>query len=198
MAVNLKPVDVAVVGLGAAGGVAVLPLCRAGLKGGRASKPEPGWTRTRISRPTRSTTTLAGMVTTGNKIRREAPTIRNSPTGPGPARRSQPDDERHRRHIDPLSRAELAPEAVGFQDRQRNHQALRQELSSARLDGGGLAHRLRRSGAVLRHRWSTRSASPAKPATSKARIDKEGNIFEGPRQREYPMPHLRSLRLSGA
>ena len=32
MPVNLKPVDVAVVGLGAAGGVAVLPLVRAGLK----------------------------------------------------------------------------------------------------------------------------------------------------------------------
>ena len=32
MATNLKPVDVAVIGLGAAGGVAVLPLARAGLK----------------------------------------------------------------------------------------------------------------------------------------------------------------------
>ena len=32
MAIKLKPVDVAVVGLGAAGGVAVLPLARAGLK----------------------------------------------------------------------------------------------------------------------------------------------------------------------
>src|SRR5215467_7325362 len=32
MAISLKPVDVAVVGLGGAGGVAVLPLARAGLK----------------------------------------------------------------------------------------------------------------------------------------------------------------------
>src|SRR6266849_3571072 len=32
MPINLKPVDVAVIGLGAAGGVAVLPLARAGLK----------------------------------------------------------------------------------------------------------------------------------------------------------------------
>jgi choline dehydrogenase-like flavoprotein len=32
MATNLKPVDVAVIGLGAAGGVAVLPLAKAGLK----------------------------------------------------------------------------------------------------------------------------------------------------------------------
>ena len=41
MAINLKPVDVVVVGLGAAGGVAVLPLARAGLKS-PASKPAPG------------------------------------------------------------------------------------------------------------------------------------------------------------
>ncbi len=32
MAITLKPVDVAVIGLGAAGGVAVLPLARAGLE----------------------------------------------------------------------------------------------------------------------------------------------------------------------
>src|SRR6266568_1187828 len=32
MPIRLKPVDVAVIGLGAAGGVAVLPLARAGLK----------------------------------------------------------------------------------------------------------------------------------------------------------------------
>ena len=32
MATTLKPVDVAVIGLGATGGVAVLPLARAGLK----------------------------------------------------------------------------------------------------------------------------------------------------------------------
>ena len=32
MATRLRPVDVAVIGLGAAGGVAVLPLARAGLK----------------------------------------------------------------------------------------------------------------------------------------------------------------------
>jgi choline dehydrogenase-like flavoprotein len=32
MAIRLKPADVAVIGLGAAGGVAVLPLARAGLQ----------------------------------------------------------------------------------------------------------------------------------------------------------------------
>jgi len=32
MAIDLKPVDVVVIGLGAAGGVAVLPMAAAGLK----------------------------------------------------------------------------------------------------------------------------------------------------------------------
>jgi choline dehydrogenase-like flavoprotein len=47
MAINNKPVDVVVVGLGAAGGVAVLPLARAGLKGfcGGLSTHATGGTR---------------------------------------------------------------------------------------------------------------------------------------------------------
>ena len=31
-----------------------------------------------------------------------------------------------------------------------------------------------------------------KAGNIQGKIDKEGNIFEGPRQREYPMPHLRT------
>ena len=87
MAINLKPVDVAVVGLGAAGGVAVLPLCRAGLKvagieAGTWMDPHKDFKADEIHNNTR------GMITTGSKIRREAPTIRNSPTGQ--ARRGGP------------------------------------------------------------------------------------------------------------
>ena len=151
MAINLKPVDVAVVGLGAAGGVAVLPLCRAGLKvagieAGTWMDPHKDFKADEIHNNTR------GMITTGNKIRREAPTVRNSPTGR--ARRGGPSPMMNAvgGHVDPLSRAELAAEAVGFQDRHRSDQALRQELHSPGFDGGGLAHRLRRAGAVLRHR----------------------------------------------
>jgi choline dehydrogenase-like flavoprotein len=51
VAINLKPVDVAVIGLGAAGGVAVLPLARAGLK--VAGIEAGGWTPTRLSMPTK-------------------------------------------------------------------------------------------------------------------------------------------------
>jgi choline dehydrogenase-like flavoprotein len=87
MAINLKPVDVAVVGLGAAGGVAVLPLARAGLKvagieAGTWMDPAKDFHADEIYNNVR------GMVTTGSKIRLEAPTLRNSPTGP--ARRGGP------------------------------------------------------------------------------------------------------------
>ena len=55
MAINLKPVDVAVIGLGAAGGVAVLPLARAGLK---VAGIEAGtWMDPIASSPTRFITT---------------------------------------------------------------------------------------------------------------------------------------------
>src|ERR1700677_2901785 len=87
VAINLKPVDVAVVGLGAAGGVAVLPLCRAGLKvagieAGTWMDPHKDF------KPDEIHNNIRRMVTTGDKIKREAPTIRHSPTGP--ARRGAP------------------------------------------------------------------------------------------------------------
>src|SRR5581483_11372111 len=89
MAIQLKPVDVAVVGLGAAGGVAVLPLCRAGMKvagieAGSWMDPHKDFKADEIHN------NIRGMVTTGRKIRREAPTVRNSMTsearqgGPSP------------------------------------------------------------------------------------------------------------------
>ena len=94
---------------------------------------------------------IRGMVTTGNKIRIEAPTIRNNPTGH--ARRGRPSPM-----IDAIGgtsihyHAQPAVETVGLQDGQRDDEkALWQGLPSRGLDGGGLAHRLRRSGAVLRH-----------------------------------------------
>src|SRR5580693_444141 len=87
MAIKLKPVDVAVVGLGAAGGVAVLPLCRAGL---RVAGIEAGTWKDphKDFKPDEIHNNIRRMVTTGDKIRREAPTIRHSPTGP--ARRGAP------------------------------------------------------------------------------------------------------------
>src|ERR1700733_11576725 len=79
MAINLKPMDVAVVGLGAAGGVAVLPLARAGLKvagieGGTWMDPAKDFKPDEIHNNVRS------LVTTVPKAKKEIPTFRTSPT----------------------------------------------------------------------------------------------------------------------
>src|SRR5690242_18469396 len=80
MAINLKPVDVAVIGLGAAGGVAVLPLARAGLK---IAGIEAGtWMDPRNFRPDEIHNNVRQLVTSVPKIKREIPTIRSSPSEP--------------------------------------------------------------------------------------------------------------------
>ena len=80
MAIQLKPVDVAVIGLGAAGGVAVLPLSRAGLK---IAGIEAGtWMDPRQFRPDEIHNNVRGLVTSVPKTKREMPTIRDNPSAP--------------------------------------------------------------------------------------------------------------------
>src|SRR5579871_5132409 len=80
VAINLKPVDVAVVGLGAAGGVAVLPLARAGLK---VAGIEAGtWMNPRDFRPDEIHNNIRGLLTSVPKANRELPTVRDSRTSP--------------------------------------------------------------------------------------------------------------------
>src|SRR5258708_11487601 len=80
MAIKLKPVDVAVVGLGAAGGVAVLPLARAGLK---VAGIEAGtWMNPRDFRPDEIYNNIRGLLTSVPKANREIPTVRERPGAP--------------------------------------------------------------------------------------------------------------------
>src|SRR5215472_15056307 len=77
---NLKPVDIAVVGLGAAGGVAVLPLARAGMKIAAleaGSRIDPS-----TFRADELHNNVRALVTTGNKARAETPTFRTNPDQP--------------------------------------------------------------------------------------------------------------------
>jgi len=79
MATTLKQVDVAVIGLGAAGGVAVLPLARAGLKiagieAGTWMDPHKDFHADEVFNNVRR------LVTSSPKAQREIPTVR---TGPG-------------------------------------------------------------------------------------------------------------------
>ena len=191
MAINLKPVDVAVVGLGAAGGVAVLPLCRAGLKvagieAGTWMDPHKDFKADEIHNNTR------GMITTGNKIRREAPTVRNSPTGR--ARRGGPSPM-----MNAVGGTSIHYQAQSwrlkpwdFKTVTEVTQAVRQKLHSPRFDDGGLAHQLTTNWNRITTSRSIEVGVSGKAGNIKGKIDKEGNIFEGPRQREYPMPHLRT------
>src|SRR5579863_656744 len=76
MAINRKPADVAVIGLGAAGGVAVLPLCRAGLK---VVGIEAGtWMDPHGFRPDEIYNNVRSLVTSVPKAKMEIPTFRAS------------------------------------------------------------------------------------------------------------------------
>src|SRR6185436_20741636 len=78
MATQLKPVDVAVVGLGAAGGVAVLPLARAGLS---VAGIEAGtWMNPRDFRTDEIHNNVRRRVTSVPKAQREIPTVRALPS----------------------------------------------------------------------------------------------------------------------
>jgi len=190
VAIPLKPVDVAVVGLGAAGGVAVLPLCRAGLKvagieAGTWMDPHKDFKADEIHNNTR------GMITTGNKIRREAPTIRNSPTGqarrggPSPMMnaiggtsihyhaqswRLKPWDFKTVSEVTKRYGKSYIPQGSTVEDWPISYDELEPYYDIAEIEVG----------------------VSGKAGNIKGKIDKEGNIFEGPRQREYPMPHLRT------
>ncbi len=190
MATNLRPVDVAVVGLGAAGGVAVLPLTRAGLKvagieAGTWMDPNKDFRADELHNNVR------GLITTGNKIRREAPTFRTSPDQP--AQRGGPS---------PMMNA------VGGTSIHYHAQSWRLKP----WDFKTVSEVKRRYGASYLPKGSTVEDWPlsyddlepyydtvehevgvcGKAGNIKGVLDPVGNVYEGPRQREYPMPPLRT------
>lgn len=190
MATNLKPVDVAVVGLGAAGGVAVLPLARAGLQvagieAGTWMDPSKDFHADEIFNNVR------GMVTTGNKIRREAPTFRADPGQT--ARQGAPS---------PMMNA------IGGTSIHYHGQSWRLKP----WDFKTVTEVKKRYGAGYLPKGSTLEDWPiayddlepyydiaehevgvcGKAGNIQGVLDPAGNVYEGPRRREYPMPPLRS------
>src|SRR5579859_4869820 len=189
MAIELKPVDVAVVGLGAAGGVAVLPLARAGLtvagiEAGTWMDPAKDFKPDEIHNNVRS------LVTTVPKARNEIPTFRTSP------------DAKARQ-----AAAHPMMNAVGGT-------SIHYWAQSWRLkpwDFKTRSESIRRYGPGSIPKGSTLEDWPitydelepyydtiewdvgvsGKAGNIQGKIDPRGNIFEGPRRREYPMPALR-------
>jgi gluconate 2-dehydrogenase alpha chain len=192
MAIQLKPVDVAVIGLGAAGGVAVLPLARAGLK---VAGIEAGtWMGPRDYRADEIYNNVRRMVTSVPKAQREIPTARTNPN----------EKARQAAAQHPMMNA------VGGT-------SIHYWAQSWRLkpwDFKTRSESIRRYGASSIPKGSTVEDWPityddlepyydtierevgvsGKAGNIQGKIDPRGNIFEGPRQREYPMPALRSTQ----
>ena len=188
MAINLKPVDVAVIGLGAAGGVAVLPLCRAGLK---VAGIEAGtWMDPRSFKPDEIHNNARALLTSVPKAQHEIPTFRADPSARArqaavhpmmnaiggtsihywaQSWRFHPWDFRVRSEVTQRYGASAIPAGTTLEDWPLTYDELEPYYDL-------IEHEVGVSG---------------KAGNIQGNIDPRGNIFEGPRRREYPMPPLR-------
>jgi gluconate 2-dehydrogenase alpha chain len=189
MATQLKPVDVAVIGLGAAGGVAVLPLARAGLK---VAGIEAGtWMGAKDYRADEIHNNVRRLVTSVPKAQREIPTVRAdaSETARQPAQhpmmnavggtsihywaqswRLKPWDFQARSEIVRRYGASALPKGSTLEDWPLTYQDLEPYYDTLEWELG----------------------VSGKAGNLQGKLDPLGNIFEGPRRRDYPMPPLRS------
>jgi gluconate 2-dehydrogenase alpha chain len=189
MATQLKPVDVAMIGLGAAGGVAVLPLARAGLK---VAGIEAGtWMGPNDYRVDEIYNNVRRRVTSVPKAQREIPTIRSNAS------------ETARQAIQHPMMNAIGGTSIHY---------WAQSWRLKPWDFRSRSETIRRYGSGALPQGSTLEDWPltydelepyydtiewelgvsGKAGNIQGKIDARGNIFEGPRQREYPMPPLRS------
>ncbi|MBV8731330.1 MAG: GMC family oxidoreductase [Acidobacteriia bacterium] len=193
MATNLKPVDVAVIGLGAAGGVAVLPLARAGLK--VAGIEAGGWMDPRSFRPDEIHNNVRGMVTSVPKTKREVPTLRSDASAPARRIGNHP-------MMNAIGGTSIHYWAQSWRLKPWDFQARSETLR--RYGAGAIP-----AGSTLEDwpltydelepyydRVEYEVGVSGKAGNIQGRIDPAGNIFEGPREREYPMPPLRATEFS--
>jgi gluconate 2-dehydrogenase alpha chain len=185
---NLRPVDVAVIGLGAAGGVAVLPLARAGLK---IAGIEAGtWMDPRAFKPDEVYNNVRRLVTSSQKTQQECPTIRPLPGSP-------------------TIRAPFHPMMNAIGGTSIHYWAQSWRLKP--WDFQSRSETMRRYGAGSIPKGSTLEDWPltydelepyydtveyevgvsGKAGNIQGKLDPRGNVHEGPRKREYPMPPLR-------
>ena len=190
MAINLKPVDVAVIGLGAAGGVAVLPLAKAGLKvagieAGTWMDPHKQYHADEVFNNVR------GGVTSVQKANMEIPTVRdniNSPTRPrgaihpmmnaiggtsihywASAWRLKPWDFKTRSEVEKRYGKSALPAGTTLEDWPLTYDELEQYYD------------------IIEHEVGVSGNA----GNIKGVLDAKGNVYEGARSREYPMPALR-------
>ncbi len=189
MATTLQPTDIVIIGVGAVGGVAALPLARAGLK---VVGLEAGtWLTPRDFAPDELRNNVRGWPQAVQKANREVPTHRRNASAPYSPRRS----------LHPMMNA------VGGTSLHYNGQSWRLNPWDFKV----VSETTRRYGASRVPSGSTVEDWPfgleelepyydnvehevgvsGKAGNINGTIDPSGNIFEGPRRREYPMPPLR-------
>ena len=194
MATELKKRDVVIIGLGAAGGVAALPLARAGLD---VVGLEAGtWLNVDDFAPDELSNNVRGWPQAVQKANREIPTQR--PTASSPY----------------SPRLAVHPTMNGVGGTTLHYWGQSWRLNP--WDFKVVSETRRRYGASRIPRGSTVEDWPfgldelepyydvvereigvsGKAGNISGRIDRGGNIFEGPRRREYPMPALRGTEFT--
>jgi gluconate 2-dehydrogenase alpha chain len=189
MATNLKKTDVVVVGLGAVGGVAVLPLARAGLE---VIGLEAGdWLTGRDFAPDELRNNFRGWPQSAQKANTEIPTHRPNASAPYSPRLP----------IHPMMNA-VGGTSVHYwaQSWRLNPWDFKVVSETTRRYG---AARVPKGSTVEDWPFGLEETEPyydkveyevgvsGKAGNIDGKIDPRGNIFEGPRKREYPMPPLR-------
>jgi len=190
MAIKLKETDVVIIGLGAAGGVAALPLAQAGLDvigleaGTRLTK--------RDFAPDELRNNFRGWPQAVQKANQEIPTHRpsaSSPYSPRPA-------------IHPMMNAVGGTTLHYWGQSWRLNPWDFKVVSETKSRYG--ASRIPKGSTVEDWPFGLEELEPyydkveyeigvsGKAGNVSGKVDAQGNIFEGPRQREYPMPPLRS------
>ena len=189
MATRLRPVDVAVIGLGAAGGVAVLPLARAGLS---VAGIEAGtWMGPKDYRVDEIYNNVRRWVTSVPKAQREIPTIRSNASDSARQATQHP-------MMNAIGGTSIHYWAQSWRLKPwdfRSRSETTQRYGSSALPQGSTLEDWPITYDDLEPYYDTiewELGVSGKAGNIQGKIDTRGNIFEGPRQREYPMPPLRS------
>jgi gluconate 2-dehydrogenase alpha chain len=188
MAIDLKKTDVVIVGLGAVGGVAALPLARAGLD---VIGLEAGtWLTPRDFAPDELRNNFRGWPQSAQKANSEIPTHRPNSSAPYSPRLP----------IHPMMNA-VGGTSVHYwaQSWRLNPWDFKVVSETTRRYGAG---RIPKGSTVEDWPFGLEELEPyydkvehevgisGQAGNINGMIDKRGNIFEGPRAREYPMPPL--------
>ena len=189
MPIDLEPTDVVLIGVGAVGGVAALPLARAGLD---VIGLEAGnWLTARDFAPDELRNNIRGWPQSVQKANREVPTHRRSEGAPYSPRPP----------VHPMMNA-VGGTSLHYwgQSWRLNPWDFSVVSETARRYGAG---RIPAGSTVEDWPFGLEELEPYYDAVEyevgisgqagniNGTIDERGNLFEGPRQREYPMPPLR-------